>query len=95
MTTPDTCPTCGASVRVVGDVTMHYEPVDGWVPVKTKPTFDGMCLVYAPSADPDKPLITCAWWDLENKSWSLINTYWAKAITHWMPLPAPPKGAKT
>ena len=23
---PDTCPTCGSRVRVVGNVTMHYEP---------------------------------------------------------------------
>ena len=26
---PDTCPTCGSRVRVVGNVTMHYEPVTG------------------------------------------------------------------
>lgn len=27
MNTNETCPTCGAAVRVVGDVTKHYEPV--------------------------------------------------------------------
>lgn len=30
MTEHTTCPTCGTVCRVVGDTTLHYQPVDEW-----------------------------------------------------------------
>lgn len=63
-----------------------------WISVKDRmPDKDGMVLIYAPSADEDKPLICCAWYDPSGFGWSLIVGAWGEAITHWMPLPEPPK----
>lgn len=64
--------------------------MSNWTPMTTPPTADMLYLVYAPSADPDRPLIHVAWWDIEGGHWSLLPSAWLSAITHWMPLPAPP-----
>lgn len=62
-----------------------------WIAMKDRtPEQEGTYLIYAPSADPDSPLIFVAWWSLGDKMWHLIPAHWARAVTHWMPLPAPP-----
>lgn len=53
------------------------------------PDVDGLCIVYAESADPKHPLIISAWYD-PNFGYSLLPKVWCDAITHWMPLPEPP-----
>lgn len=55
------------------------------------PAKEGAYLIYAKSADPDKPLIHEAWFNTKTNSWELIPSLWAKAITHWMFMPNPPK----
>src|SRR5690554_4079074 len=61
-----------------------------WVSVKSAEPQEGYWLVYAPSADEEKPLRTCAWWHAEEKRWGLIHPYWAKSITHWAEWPEDP-----
>lgn len=62
-----------------------------WVPVTDRlPTEDGKYLIYAPSADPDKPFIHVAWYD-PGFGWSLLPQVWVDAITHWMEFPGPPE----
>lgn len=70
-----------------------------WISVKDRlPEKSGAYLVYAPSADPENPLIVSAWFELDEdgkgnmKGWQIVGP-WAEAITHWMPLPVPPKEA--
>lgn len=53
------------------------------------PTEDAKYIVFAPTADPEIPLKTVAWYSPEY-GWSLINEYWIPYITHWMPMPADP-----
>lgn len=53
------------------------------------PKVDAPCIVYAESADPDKPMIYQAWYD-PSFGWSLLPRVWIDAITHWMPMPKPP-----
>lgn len=66
-----------------------------WTALPRVPETSGSKLVYAPSADPEKPLICCAWYEAEGTEnepgWSLLPAHWLAAITHWMELPAPPK----
>jgi len=62
-----------------------------WTSIEERLPDDALCLVYAPSADPDKPLINTAWYD-KTYGWSLLPKVWCDAITHWMPLPEPPEG---
>jgi hypothetical protein len=62
---------------------------DRWRPMSDTPP-EGMHLVYAPSADPKRPVIVTAWWLADDRQWSIIVKYWANAVTHWMPLPTPP-----
>jgi hypothetical protein len=62
-----------------------------WIQFNTqKPSDDGMHLIYAPSADPQRPFIATAWWSEPNQQWEMLIDYWANAVTHWMPLPTPP-----
>lgn len=62
-----------------------------WRQLSDEQPTEGLHLVYAASADPDRPLIVTAWWHAAEKQWSIINEYWAKAVTHWMPLPPAPQ----
>jgi hypothetical protein len=63
-----------------------------WIPCNEHlPPTDGKVLIYAPSADDAKPLITTAWYDPNGFGWSMLPENWLRAITHWMPLPAGPK----
>jgi hypothetical protein len=62
-----------------------------WISVEYRlPETEGKVLVHCPSADPDNPLITTAWFHPEEGGWTLIHAYWIPAIRHWMPLPPPP-----
>lgn len=62
-----------------------------WVKLsERKPPRDANYLVHWPSADPDKALVTTAWYH-PREGWSLIPHAWIKGITHWMELPEPPK----
>jgi hypothetical protein len=55
------------------------------------PSESGKYIILAPSADPDKPLITIAWFEPSVVfGWSLLTPHWIIATTHWMPLPTPP-----
>lgn len=60
------------------------------------PTEGGSYIVFAPSADLDKPLITNAWYEPQGgkhmPGWQLLPKVWCAAITHWMPLPTAPDG---
>ena len=68
-----------------------------WISVTDRlPEEEGLYLIYAPSADPEKPLIFSAWWHLSDnpewyKRWGLVKM-WSDAVTYWMPLPDPPGG---
>ena len=64
-----------------------------WISVESElPKKEGLYLIYAPSADPESPLLMTAWYYPDNKShiWGLVKC-WANAVTHWMPLPLPPE----
>lgn len=56
-----------------------------------KPSKSAPYLIFAPSADPEKPLIHVAWFDPDEDQWSGLVECWLRAITHWMPLPEPPE----
>lgn len=63
-----------------------------WIAIKDRlPEKDAPYLVFAESADPDKPFIQIAWYKPDGFGWSLIPATWVKALTHWMPLPARPQ----
>ncbi len=55
-----------------------------------KPPEDDLYIIYAPSMDPEKPLITVAWYDPRIDEWSLLPEVWIDAIHSWMFLPDPP-----
>jgi hypothetical protein len=55
-----------------------------------QPAKDGLYMVYAPSADPDKPVLALAWYHTKGY-WSLLPKVWCLAITHWMEMPQPPE----
>ena len=63
-----------------------------WIASKYRlPEQEGIYLVYAASADPDRPLIVTAFWSNDNpRGWLGLVEIWAKAISHWQPLPSPP-----
>ncbi len=70
-----------------------YSQFVEWIALADQlPTRDDRYLVYAPSADPDKPLIITAWYNPTNPTnpWSLLPEIWIDAITHWMEIPKPP-----
>jgi hypothetical protein len=54
------------------------------------PPEDGKYIVYAPSADDEKPLIAMAWWHAEANAWGLLPQVWCDGIEQWMPLPSRP-----
>ena len=64
-----------------------------WIESKYRlPPKTGTYLIYAPSADPNSPLIVSCWWEDGTefpKGWGLVEV-WRDAVTHWMPLPPPP-----
>lgn len=45
-----------------------------------------LCLVYAPTADPLKPIRHFSQWSVEGR-WVFIVPYWSDRISHWMPYP--------
>lgn len=61
-----------------------------WRDFKTEPpTEDGLIIVSAESADPDKPLIVFAWYD-PSFGLSLMLSVFISSVTHWMPKPPNP-----
>ena len=61
-----------------------------WIDIKDeKPTKDGLAIMLAPSADPDKPLIMLAWYDPKKDFWTGHPIGFK--VTHWMALPEAPK----
>lgn len=67
-----------------------------WIGVGDRlPEGEGLFVVHAPSADPDKPLILTVWFHPDGLRsdtahlWGLVKP-WSIAVTHWMPLPEPP-----
>ena len=60
-----------------------------WWSIKDKaPSESGKYLIFAPSADPKKPLINTAWYTPgAERPWTMIAEPWQDAITHWQPLP--------
>ena len=63
-----------------------------WVPcLEAMPAQETSYLVHAPSADPDEPMISLAWYR-PGYGWSGLPRVWCDAITHWMRKPNPPKG---
>jgi hypothetical protein len=62
-----------------------------WIPVEEGlPRASGNYIVFAESADHEKPFFNTAYWFAEERCWGLAPV-WAKAISHWMPLPDPPR----
>ncbi len=62
-----------------------------WIPVAERlPDKDALYIVCAPSADPDRPMLSIAWYDPRGFGWSLLAGVWIEALTHWMPMPEPP-----
>ena len=61
-----------------------------WHPVAERLPEDKLTqvLIYAPSLDPEKPLLTMTWWE-QGRGFMLVPV-WAEAVTHWMYLPEPP-----
>ena len=67
-----------------------------WISVKERlPKRDSLYIIFAPSADKNKPLKQCAWYDPSGYGWSLLPIVWIKAITHWMELPEDPEPSTT
>lgn len=60
-----------------------------WWPKPWPREFDGPVIVFAPSADPHRPLKTVAWWDGE--SLTHIPFVWVDAVTHIRPMPRGPE----
>lgn len=58
------------------------------------PDKDYRYLVYAESADEEKPLIAIAWYT-PGFGWNLLAPEWCDAITHWMPVPPGPHTVKS
>lgn len=52
------------------------------------PTEEGWYIVFAESADPDRPLLTQVFYDQE-QGWGLVDA-WKNAVTHWCSLPSRP-----
>lgn len=68
---------------------------DHWIPADERlPDEPGKCLVFVPTADPERPLIHVAWYEPEGTDnmpgWQLLPAVLCDAISHWMPLPDPP-----
>jgi len=62
-----------------------------WISIKDKlPNKDALYLIYALSADKNKPLIYSAWYDPKRYGWSMLPQIWIDVISRWMPLPEPP-----
>jgi len=64
-----------------------------WIPVTDRlPTEDAAYLVYAPSADSEKPFRSIAWYDPKrpNFGWQGLPVVWSSVITNWQPLPKDP-----
>jgi len=60
-----------------------------WISVKDALPVDAAVIIYAPSEDPENPLIALVWHD-RPWGWSRIPDCWTQGITHWMPMPLPP-----
>lgn len=65
------------------------EEAETWWPKPWPREFDGPVIVFAPSADPHRPLKTVAWWDGE--SLTHIPFVWVDAVTHIRPMPRGPE----
>lgn len=60
-----------------------------WQMSRTPPEKTGAYLIYAPSANPNAPLIMVVDYHPVH-GWTGLPSVWVRAITHWMPLPKPP-----
>jgi len=56
-----------------------------------KPPEDGPYMIHAPSADPQKPMISLAWYNPAKDEWSALPKTWTSAIDAWMFIPPPPE----
>lgn len=79
------CPSCD------GDRIEELENMVRWREISTDglPTEDAQYIIFAPSADPDHPLKTIAWFT-PGFGWSLLTDEFIQALTHWMPMPQNP-----
>jgi len=62
-----------------------------WHPISENPPKTGTYLVFAPSADPNVPLRTIAFWHSRDSKWLQLAPVWLGALTHWAPFPEDPK----
>lgn len=61
-----------------------------WISVNDRLSeHDSSYLIYAPSADPERPFTRIAWYNPSFR-WDLWPQAWINAITHWMEVPGPP-----
>ena len=89
----DTCPTCGNRVRVVGKITMHYEPVHDPV---LQAKYDAMMEAYAAAGDENLDLqLTVAELRAVVDSMKRIEAqrYKSAAAAFGLTPPAPPEDA--
>lgn len=63
--------------------------MEGWHPIDEPPEEPGVYIVFAASADPDKPLKVATWYDPVD-GWFEIIPYWRKALSHWIEMPPDP-----
>jgi hypothetical protein len=61
-----------------------------WRTMSEKPEKFGWYLVFAPSADPEKPFRQLCFWDDEQQVWTGLVGVWMKALTHWSDWPEDP-----
>ena len=69
--------------------------MNDWISVKdSMPKMDVVVLIFAPSEDPDCPLMDIAMRvesaEGDGGRWMMHIWQFAKSITHWRPLPEPP-----
>jgi hypothetical protein len=77
------------SLTDLAGANIMVDVMDEWISIEDRLPEDAAVIVYAPSADPNRPLITIAWHH-DGFGWSLLPEHWCNAISHWMPLPKPP-----
>lgn len=60
-----------------------------WIAVKERlPEQDGLYIIYAPSGNPDSPLVIAIRY-IVGEGWYGLVDCWLDAITHWMEIEEP------